>query len=287
MKSSLKEIPNNIFTTLKSQISHLYANHVNLVELRRISFAFGENLLEVNFADNQIKRIHETIFYNAPNLETLDLSNNQISEFSSDAFEKLSSLKILDLSNNLITTVPFELFQPLTNIVFLNLRHNKIQIKFGIFPEYVKTLDLSFNSLDLYNKFKIFTLLKYLETLLIHGNKIESIHISIFESNLKFLGISDNLFSCSTLADIFIAMKKRDIVSAPEQIVKNTSNIRGVKCIEWYPDEGFVERVCNVEANSKASIKILTLTSLKLIVYVFNVLLNKFDIKNRFMLVQV
>lgn len=232
LDSFIYEIPSSIFLTLKSNISHLYANHVSVSELRRISFPFGQKLKSVNLSGNQIKGIKETVFYDAPNLEILDLSNNQISEFSSNAFEKLGSLQILDLSHNLITAIPFELFHPLSSIVYLNLRANRVQIKYGIFPEFVKTLDLSYNSLDIHHKFKIFSLLNNLETLLLHGNKIENVHFSILKSNLKFFGISDNPFSCSTLADIFLEMKEHDVISAPESIVKNKSNIQGVRCIE-------------------------------------------------------
>lgn len=230
--SYVYEIPSSIFLTYKSNITHLYANHVGLTELRRSSFPFGQKLQSVNLSGNQIKGIRETVFYDAPKLETLDLSDNQIAEFSPNAFEKLSSLRILDLSRNQITTVPFEVFQPLNSIVYLNLRLNRLDIKFGIFPPFVKTLDLSYNNIDIHHKFKIFALLNNLETLLLHGNRIESVHSSIFASNLRYLGLSGNPFSCATLADIFLAMKENDVISAPEGLVRNTSNIKGVKCIE-------------------------------------------------------
>lgn len=232
LDSLVHEIPSSIFLTSKSNITHLYANRMDVNELRRISFPFGQKLQSVSLSGNQIKGIRETVFYDAPNLETLDLSDNQISEFSSNAFEKLHRLKTLDLSRNQISTIPFELFQPLNDIVYLNLRSNRIQTKFGIFPESVQKLDLSYNNIDIHHKFKIFSLLNNLETLLLHGNKIESIHFSILESNLKFFGISDNLFTCINLADIFLAMKEHNVISIPESIVKNTSNIQGVKCIE-------------------------------------------------------
>lgn len=230
--SSVYEIPSTIFLTLKSHITHLYANHVNMNELRRISFPFGQKLQVVNLSGNQIKAIRETVFYNAPNLELLDLSDNQIAEFSANAFDKLQALKILDLSRNQITAIPYELFQPLSSIAYLNLRSNRVQIRFGIFPDFVKTLDLSYNGLDIHHKFKIFSLLNNLETLLLHGNKIESIHNSILESNLKFLGLSDNHFQCIHLADIFLAMKANGVLSAPESLVKDSSNIQGIRCIE-------------------------------------------------------
>lgn len=232
--SFVYEIPSSIFMTLKSNVTHLYANHVEITELRRISFPFGQKLQSVDLSGNAIRGIRETIFYDSPNLEILDLSDNQISEFSSNTFEKLNSLKTLDLSRNQITTIPFELFQPLTGVDTLNLKYNRLQIKFGIFPDALRKLDLSYNNIDIHHKFKIFSLMENLEILLLHGNRIENIHSSILESNLKYLGLSDNLFSCSTLADVFLEMKKHQVTSIldPDNVVKNASNIRGIKCNE-------------------------------------------------------
>lgn len=230
--SLVYEIPSTIFLTLKSHITHLYAKHVDMNELRRTSFPLGQKLQVVNLSGNKIKGITEKVFYDAPNLELLDLSHNQIAEFSANAFENLQALKILDLSQNQITAIPYKLFQPLSSIAYLNLRSNRVQIRFGIFPEFVKTLDLSYNGIDIHHKFKIFSLLNNLETLLLHGNKIESIHNSILESNLKFLGLSDNPFTCIHLADIFLAMKANGVLSAPEKLVTDSSNIQGIRCIE-------------------------------------------------------
>lgn len=65
------------------------------------------------------------------------------------------------------------------------------------------------------------------------GNRIESIHSSIFDSrNVKFLGLSENLFACNTLADIILNMRAHNIVPVVENIVKFTSNIHGIRCIE-------------------------------------------------------
>ena len=233
-ESSLHEIPSSIFITMKSNITHLFANGVGIAELSRFSFPFGQKLQSVDLSKNIIKVIKETVIYDAPNLELLNLSENRISELSSNAFEKLSSLKTLDLSWNQITTIPFELFQPLSGIVNLNLSHNRLQIKFGMFPDALVELDLSYNNIDIHHKFKIFSLMGNLKTLLLHGNRIENIHPSILESDLKFLGLSDNLFSCSILADIFLTMREKNVTSVPdaENVVKNISNIQGIKCIE-------------------------------------------------------
>lgn len=232
IESFLNEIPSNIFMTLKSNITHLHANNVSISELRRISFPFAQRLESVDLSRNLIHEMHETVFYGAPNLVTLNLSHNLISDVSSNVFEKLDSLENLDLSNNQISAIPFDLFQPLDNLVYLNLRNNRLQLKFGIFPRNLHILDLSFNNLEIQQKFKIFSLLQQLDTLLLHGNRIESIHSSIFDSNLHYLGLSDNLFSCNVLADIILAMKNHNIRPLVENVVKYTSNIYGIKCIE-------------------------------------------------------
>jgi Leucine-rich repeat (LRR) protein len=232
LNSRIYEIPSSIFSS-RSNTTHLYVTDVGLVKLKRVSVLFGENLKKVSLTRNLISEIGEQIFYNSVNLRELDLSNNLLEKFSANTFEKLISLEKLDLSNNKIQNIPFELFQNLNNLVNLNISYNRLQLKFGIFPELVKILDLSYNNIDIHFKFKIFLFLDNLETLFLHGNRIENIHFSIFHmKTLKYLGISDNLFSCNMLADIFEIMKETNVTSMPQKNVHNTSNIHGIKCTE-------------------------------------------------------
>lgn len=232
--SLMDEIPSSIFSSLRNNISRLHVNNVGLKEIRRISILYGQNLERVSLARNSIRGIHETVFYDSSNLKELDLSENQLEKFATNAFEKLTSLETLNLSRNQIVNIPFDLFQNLNNLAHLNMRYNRLQIKFGMFPELVRTVDLSYNNIDIHFKFKIFSFLDELETLLLHGNRIENIHFSIFNlEKLKYLGISDNLFHCNMLADIFEMMKQKNVESVPERVVRDTSNIRGIKCIEW------------------------------------------------------
>lgn len=230
--SFVPKIPSNIFMTLKSNITHLHANNISMSELRRISFPFAQKLESVDLSWNLIQSLHEMIFYDAPKLVSLNLSHNSIADFSSSVFDKLDSLQVLDMSHNRITMIPYDLFLPLENIVDLNLRHNRLQLRFGIFPATLTKLDLSFNDLEIQQKFKIFSLLEELNTLLLHGNRIESFHSSIFNSNLRFLGLSGNLFSCNVLADIILAMQTHNVLPLVEYAVKHTSNIHGIKCSE-------------------------------------------------------
>jgi len=233
-QSKVYEIPSNIFLTMHSNVAHLYAKNVDIQELKRTPFIFPR-MESVTLSGNKIKALKEAIFYDPPRrLQKLDLSHNELASFSSNAFDKLMALKELHLNNNQITSVPFQLFQSLNSLLYLNLRNNRLgpSLKFGIFPQFLTTIDLSFNNVDIHYKFKIFAMLDDLQTLLLHGNKIQNIDNSIFMGNLKFLGISENLFSCSTLADIFLLMRHYNVTSAPEFKVFNTSNIRGIKCVE-------------------------------------------------------
>lgn len=170
MESSMQKIPSNIFIAARSKITHLYANRVNISELSRNSFLIANQLESVDLSENALQELHETAFYDASNLLKLNLSHNKISEFSPNVFEKLERLATLDLSFNQIASVPFELFQPLIKLRTLNLRENRLQLKFGIFPKSLRTLDLSYNNLEFQQKFKIFALLENLETFLLHGN---------------------------------------------------------------------------------------------------------------------
>lgn len=226
------QIPDGLFLAENSKITHLYANNVQISELKRSSFLNAPRLKCISLSNNKIQRIKETVFYGARNIQTLDLSSNEIKEFSSDVFEQLTQLEILDLSQNLITEIPFNLFEPLTNLVFLNLRHNQLTIRYGIFPEFVKSLDLSYNSIDIHRKFKIFALLNNLETLLLHGNKIQQIDPSIYDSNIKYLGLSKNYFSCHVLADVLLEMKRQNIIAVFENPKTSVSNIHGIDCFE-------------------------------------------------------
>jgi Leucine rich repeat len=232
--SLVYEMPDNIFMTLKSNITHLHANGVSMSELHRKLFPVAQKLTSVDLSGNVIKELRETVFYDAPNLKSLNLSNNLISEFSSNAFEMLESLERLDLSSNQIATIPFDLLQPLNNnLVYLNLRANRLQLRFGIFPESLRILDLSYNNLEIQQKFKIFALLENLDTLLLHGNRIEGgIPHSIFQSNIRALGFSENLFSCNVLADIIILMKEHRKELVVENAIKDASNIHGIRCTE-------------------------------------------------------
>jgi hypothetical protein len=168
-ESFIVKIPSNIFITARSKISHLYANNVSISELSRNSFLIANQLECVDLSWNDLQELHETAFYDASNLLVLNLSHNKINDFSSNVFEKLDKLNNLDLSFNQISSIPFDLFQPLTNLERLNLRDNRLQLKFGIFTENLKSLDLSYNNLEIQLKFKIFALLGKLETLLLHG----------------------------------------------------------------------------------------------------------------------
>lgn len=172
--SHIAKIPSNIFITARSKITHLYANDVSINELSRNSFLIANQLESVDLSWNYLQGLHETAFYDASNLETLNLSHNNISEFSSNVFDKLDNLKNLDLSHNQITSIPFDIFQPLYNLQSLDMRSNRLQLKFGMFPESLRSLDLSYNNLEIQQKFKIFALLGKLETLLLHGNLLLS-----------------------------------------------------------------------------------------------------------------
>ena len=120
------QIPDGLFLAQKSNITHLYAESVQISVLKRSSFLNAPGLQSISLRGNNIQQIKETVFYGARNIRTLDLGQNEITEISSDAFERLDKLEILDLSSNSITEIPFNLFEPLTNLVSLNPKYFKL-----------------------------------------------------------------------------------------------------------------------------------------------------------------
>lgn len=172
MDSHLQKIPSNVFIAARSKVRYLYANNVSINELSRNSFLIANQLESIDMSWNALEKLYETAFYDASNLLMLNLSHNIISELLPSVFEKLDKLSILDLSYNQISAVPFELFQPLKNLETLNLRQNRLQLRYGIFPDHIRSLDLSHNNLEFQEKFQIFSLLINLETLILHGEFI-------------------------------------------------------------------------------------------------------------------
>lgn len=237
--SSLNELPSNIFNKYRA-LNSLYAAGIGLTKLPTTTFDNAVNMLEINLSRNHLKALEPRVFSPCKMLRKLDLNHNDLEEIDMDAFDNLQALEDLDMSNNLLSSIPHKSLGQLKGLKFLNLANNTLSVKYGMFPESLVTLDLSYNKLENFTLKSIISL-ENLRNLFLNGNRIYRFRQHIFPDgildplkSLKHLQMSDNEFYCTTLADIVIWLEKHKIIIdvVPHLVIVNSSNIRGVGCKE-------------------------------------------------------
>lgn len=148
-------------------------------------------------------------------------------------------LEEIDLSNNQLVLVEFETFSQLSSLKILLLKRNNIKLKYGMFPLFLKKLDLS------YNQLKDFTLRQLvnspmLEELKLNGNFFNNSSIEFIfpEATFNLMSIyrfelSDCL-TCQHLADVLATLKRidRKIIVQYDVEKINGANIFGISCVE-------------------------------------------------------
>jgi Leucine-rich repeat (LRR) protein len=213
---------------------------MGLTVLHKDTFQNASNMQEIHLSGNSIKTLEPNVFSPSKQLKRLVMSTNLLSEIDPNAFEGLNELQDIDLSNNLLVTIPHKTFGQLSNLRYLNLRNNTLQVRYGMFPESLVSLDLSYNKLENFTLKSIINL-ENLKQLYLNGNHIYRFRQFIFPDgilgplkHLKYIQLSDNDFYCTTLADIVIWLDKHkiQIKVEPHFLVINNSNIRGVGCKE-------------------------------------------------------
>lgn len=118
----------------------------NIQVLTSGSFAHLPNLESILLPFNQIRELHQGIFYNV-NVDVLDLSWNKIVYISEGAFNGVTGLKHLNLSKNELMTLPVENLP--ISIVKLNLSYNFLEwiaLNGAKRPD-LTSVDLSYNNL--------------------------------------------------------------------------------------------------------------------------------------------
>lgn len=237
--TSLSELPSNLFNKYGA-LNSLYASNIGLTKLPSETFENATKMLDINLSNNKLAKLESKVFSPCKVLRKLVLSHNDIEEIDMDAFDNLTDLEELDLSNNLLSSLPHKALGQLRGLKTLNLGNNSLIVKYGMFPESLVTLDLSYNKLENFTLKSIISLgnLRYL---FLNGNRIYRIRQYIFPDgildplkSLKHVQFSDNEFYCTTLADIVIWLEKHKISIdvTPHLVIVNSSNIHGVGCKE-------------------------------------------------------
>lgn len=237
--TTISELPSNLFNKYRA-INSLYASNIGLSSLPSDTFGNASKMLDINLSSNKLKALEARTFTPCRSLRKLAINHNDLEEIDMDAFDNLNDLEELDLSNNLLSVIPHKALGQLKGLKVLNLGNNTLSVRYGMFPESLVLLDLSYNKLENFTLKSIISLgnLKYL---FLNGNRIYRFRQHIFPDgildplkSLKHVQMSDNEFYCTTLADIVIWLEKHKITIdvVPHLIIVNSSNIRGVGCKE-------------------------------------------------------
>ena len=186
----------SLLTSDYDEISHLILSENNLISLPVYIFEepkIKNNLKILDLSHNLLNEMEEGAVLNTlNNLQILNLSYNQLQPPKNGI--KIPSIQKLYLSNNLIDTMEKFIEGPHLNLTYLDLSHNYLKTlqnpQLELAPN-LRVLDFSFNqivSLETDNLLK----LKYLETVKINNNHIQTIPNSVFPESLIKLDISFN-----------------------------------------------------------------------------------------------
>lgn len=220
--------------------------------------ADSPSLANLSLNSNSITKIAQNTFTGSLSLRKISLHNNVILEIEDGAFDSLDQLTELDLSKNSITCITdFNLY----NLKVLNLSKNSMELfqSTGLSVSYkLLYLDLSQNKMPYFPLLPKNNILEYLD---VSRNRLQSInvtgtHSKIILNHLKYLDMSYN--QLKSIPDTFF-----NCMGSLE--VLNVSN----NCIDSFSitHEGVLQRVriINLSYNSLQSLTFVenTLQSLE------------------------
>lgn len=248
--NDIKAIDGKLFaSTIWFQIIDLNHN-----QLKRLSI--GSRELYLNANNNDIENVVCDPTSNIKFIiERLHLLNNSLTDLG--CIGSLTKLEILNLNNNKFVKLNRSSFSALTNLQSLSLKSSNIkELEDGVFSQQhsLKTLDISYNNLG-YIDLKILSAAKNLEELYIGGNNITEfsfMHLKKTFSKLRTLGIEDNLFNCTFLAQAVKQLRNDNVELVISQVNKgkNSHHINGIGCRDKMESYTTTSKI-NVELTNK------------------------------------
>ena len=167
----------------------------------RFSFDQFPALKYLNLSHNSLGFVRKQDFYNINRLSILDLSNNNISWIEYGSFERISNLARFYLENNQIRAFTLSVY--FTELLEFNLRNNVFLEMFNPnlegehFLRELRVLDLSKNSLKLFQASVILPEYNYFSSLNLGENLLDSITYDLLSDmkDLKTLILDSNRIS--------------------------------------------------------------------------------------------
>ncbi|MCL4120525.1 UNVERIFIED_CONTAM: hypothetical protein GTU68_060319 [Idotea baltica] len=223
----LEEVPRDSLENC-SLINHLDLGHNQISEITAEDFeTWGDHLATLILRNNQLYTIPSRAFRFTPNLNELSLSFNRIIDVSEDSFidvistleileisfgfyrddfpeevlKQLTSLKWIALDNNNFRTISETALYSFGKLAYFNMDSNRLtNIPKNLFHQNVHKnlgdIRLAYNFISKANT-HTFHNLESLRTLVLNGNKIETVEFEAFKSlpNLVTILLSDNQIS--------------------------------------------------------------------------------------------
>lgn len=207
------------------QVLDLSRNELSTRWVNRDTFSGLVRLVILNLAHNQLTRIDSNIFHDLYTLQVLSLEHNNIDFIAEGAFTELKNLHALTLSHNMIKQIESQFFTGMFALHELLLDANEIEYIHPLAFENVTNLqDLGLNGNSLGGIPDGLGKLRFLKSLDLGNNHIESVHNSSFEGLDLLYGLR--------LVDNHIVNVSRDAFSTlPSLQVLNLASNR-IKYVE-------------------------------------------------------
>lgn len=175
-----------------------------------VACSAGSNLLDVNFAGNQLSKDSFKCF--AKNVTILDFSNNNLGSLNSQTFQGYNCFQVLKLQHTQITSVGYGTFYYQRDLEYLDLSGNLLTT-------------INFNS---------FAFCDRLRTFYCGGNQLVHIQnveiIRVYMKNIQVIEISQNNWNCTYLERVLKSLHEQNVKVIVVNPVKDGPNINGISC---------------------------------------------------------
>ncbi|XP_047463685.1 transforming growth factor beta activator LRRC32 isoform X2 [Mugil cephalus] len=174
------------------KVLDLSRNHLNVFALSKINIGPLRAVESLDLSSNGLYTgMSDYFLAESPSLANLSLNSNSITKIAHDTFSGSLSLRKISLHNNVILEIEAGAFDSLANLTELDLSKNSITciIDFNLYN--LKVLNLSKNSLELFQSEKSAPSLKLL-SLDLSENKMQRFPVLPADNALEYLDLSRN-----------------------------------------------------------------------------------------------